>query len=400
MSVDRHDPPYRPAGVALLLVAVVAAGLLYGQFRGSFADTAEVTVQASRAGLVVEPGAKVTYHGVEIGRVGRIRHADTAAGPAAELDLQITRRYLETIPANVTAEIRATTVFGNKYISLDAPENPLPERLSNGAVLTAGATTTEFNTVFETITAIAERIDPIKLNQTLSATAQALTGLGARFGASLAHGNAVLDDLNARMPLLNNDIRLLADLAAVYRAASPQLWDGLESAATTAATVNERRAGLDSALLAAVGFGGAASVFERAGPYFLRGAADLVPTTRLLDDYRGMIFCTIRNFNEIEEVVARTLGGNGYSLSTSSGTIAGGGNPYIYPDNLPRVNARGGPGGRPGCWQKVTRELWPAPYLVMDTGASIAPYNHLEIGQPMLVDYVWGRQLGEYTINP
>ena len=42
-------------------------------------------------------------------------------------------------------------------------------------------------------------------------------------------------------------------------------------------------------------------------------------------------------------------------------------------DNLPRVNARGGPGGRPGCWQKITRELWPAPYLVMDTGLSIAP---------------------------
>jgi phospholipid/cholesterol/gamma-HCH transport system substrate-binding protein len=49
------------------------------------------------------------------------------------------------------------------------------------------------------------------------------------------------------------------------------------------------------------------------------------------------------------------------------------GNPYVYPDNLPRVNARGGPEGRPGCWQKITRDLWPAPYLVLDTGASIAP---------------------------
>ena len=88
------------------------------------------------------------------------------------------------------------------------------------------------------------------------------------------------------------------------------------------------------------------------------------------------------------------------SLATSSGTIAGAGNPYIYPDNLPRVNARGGPEGRPGCWQKISRELWPAPYLVMDTVASIAPYNHVELGQPMFVEYVWGRQIGEYTINP
>ncbi|WP_286085586.1 MCE family protein, partial [Mycolicibacterium porcinum] len=30
------------------------------------------------------------------------------------------------------------------------------------------AVTTEFNTLFETITAITEQVDPIKLNQTLS----------------------------------------------------------------------------------------------------------------------------------------------------------------------------------------------------------------------------------------
>jgi phospholipid/cholesterol/gamma-HCH transport system substrate-binding protein len=153
--------------------------------------------------------------------------------------------------------------------------------------------------------------------------------------------------------------------------------------------------------MSAVGFGDAsAETFERSGPYLVRGAADLVPTTKLLDDYRGMILCTIRNFNKVQKRVAATLGGNGYSLATSSGTIAGAGNPYIYPDNLPRVNARGGPEGRPGCWQEITRELYPAPFLVMDTGASIAPYNHAELGQPMFVEYVWGRQIGEYTINP
>lgn len=40
------------------------------------------------------------------------------------------------------------------------------------------------------------------------------------------------------------------------------------------------------------------------------------------------------------------------------------------------------------------------PYLVMDTGASIAPYNHFEIGRPLTAEYVWGRQVGEDTINP
>ena len=60
----------------------------------------------------------------------------------------------------------------------------------------------------------------------------------------------------------------------------------------------------------------------------------------------------------------------------------------------------GGPEGRPGCWQPITRDLWPMPYLVMDTGASIAPYNHFELGQPIMAEYVWGRQVGEQSINP
>jgi phospholipid/cholesterol/gamma-HCH transport system substrate-binding protein len=87
-------------------------------------------------------------------------------------------------------------------------------------------------------------------------------------------------------------------------------------------------------------------------------------------------------------------------LSALTGLIGGAPNPYIYPENLPRVNAHGGPGGAPGCWQSITRELWPAPTLVMDTGNSLAPYNHVDTGSPYAVEYVWGRQVGDHTINP
>jgi phospholipid/cholesterol/gamma-HCH transport system substrate-binding protein len=255
-------------------------------------------------------------------------------------------------------------------------------------VIDASAVTTEFNTLFETITSIAEQVDPVKLNQTLAATAEALSGLGERFGDSLENGNRILDDLNPQLPQITYDTRRLSDLADVYADASPDLWNGLPNAVRTAQTFNDHRADIDEALMAAVGFASDANSFERGGPYLVRGAADLIPTTKLLDDYRGMIFCAIRKIAGAQKRSAAVVGGNGYSLATSSGTIGGRGNPYVYPDNLPRVNARGG------------RDLWPAPYLVMDTGASIAPYNHIELGQPFLVDYVWGRQIGEYTINP
>jgi phospholipid/cholesterol/gamma-HCH transport system substrate-binding protein len=268
-------------------------------------------------------------------------------------------------------------------------------------VIDVSSVTTEFNTLFETVTSIAERVDPIELNQTLAATAEALTGLGDRFGDSLVNGNRIVDELNQQMPQISYDNRRVADLGDMYADASPDLWDGLENAVRSARTFNDHRGDIDAALMAALGFANTATdSFERGGPYLVRGAADLVPTTQLFDDCRGEIFCTIRNFSDIQIRSSKVLGGNGYSLATSSGTLGGAGNPYIYPDNLPRTNAHGGPEGRPGCWQKITRELWPAPYLVMDTGASIAPYNHIGIPQPMLVDYVWGRQVGEYTINP
>jgi phospholipid/cholesterol/gamma-HCH transport system substrate-binding protein len=399
--IDRHRPPYKTAGAVFLVIATVVAAFIYLAFRGELSDKTQLTLLSPRAGLVVERGAKVTFNGVEIGRLARIEMVDEQDSALARLTLDVNPRYLDHIPANVVAEIQATTVFGNKYISFSSPKDPSTQHLSPHAVIDASSVTTEFNTLFETVTAIAEQVDPIKVNQTLTATAEALTGLGNGFGESLENGNGIVGDLNSQMPQITHDIRAVAGLADVYADASPDLWDGLESATRSARTFNDHRTDIDDALMAAVGFANdAADSFERGGPYLVRGTADLVPTTKLLDDYSPEIFCSFRKFSDVQKRSAAVLGGNGYSLASESGALAGAGNPYVYPDNLPRVNARGGPEGRPGCWQDITRYLWPAPFLVMDTGASIAPYNHFGLGQPLMVDYVWGRQIGEYTINP
>ncbi|MCA4756249.1 MCE family protein [Mycolicibacterium fortuitum] len=393
-------PPYKLAGLILALVTMMVLALTWMQFRGSFEKKTQLTVLSGRAGLSMDPGSKVTFNGVPIGRLASIDVVTVDDNPEAKLILDVKPQYLKLIPENVTAELRATTVFGNKYISFLSPSNPSPERISPSTPIRAQGVTTEFNTLFETITAISEQIDPIKLNQTLTATAQALDGLGDKFGQSIVNGNDILADLNPRMPQIRRDISGLADLGEVYADAGPDLFDGLTNAVTTARTLNDQRGNLDQALVAAVGFGNTGGdIFERGGPYLVRGAQDLLPTSALLDKYSPALFCTIRNYHDAGPKLAGALGGNGYSLQTHS-LVIGVGNPYVYPDNLPRVNAKGGPEGRPGCWQPVTKDLWPMPYLVMDTGASIAPYNHLELGQPLVAEYVWGRQVGENTINP
>jgi phospholipid/cholesterol/gamma-HCH transport system substrate-binding protein len=397
----KREPPYKFAGLVLALITIAAVVLVYLQFRGDFLNREPLTMISSRAGLSMDPGAKVTYNGVEIGRVGKVQAVTVGDQPRAKITLDVDPKYFELIPKNVNADITATTVFGNKYISFTSPKDPSPQRITSQDVIDVTSVTTEFNTLFETVVDVAQQVDPIKLNQTLSATAEALNGLGDRFGQSIIHGNEILADVNPQMPQIRQDNRLLADLGDVYANAAPDLFDGLKNAVTTARTLNEQQANIDQALMAAVGFGNTGGeIFERSAPYLVRGTADLVPTSQLLDTYSPELFCMIRNYHDAEPKAAAALGGNGYSLRTTSELMLGAGNPYVYPDNLPRVNARGGPEGRPGCWQPITRDLWPMPYLVMDTGASIAPYNHIELGQPLLIEYVWGRQIGENTINP
>jgi len=396
----KREPPYKLLGLVVSLLTVAILVLVYMLFRGDFLDREKLTMISSRSGLSMDPGAKVTYNGVEIGRVGEVQAVDIDGEPHAKLILDVNKKWIHLIPKNVDADITATTVFGNKYVSFTTPKDPSPQRITPNDVIDVRSVTVEFNTLFETIVDISSQVDPIKLNQTLSATAEALDGLGDRFGQSVINGNGILADINPKMPQIRQDTELLADLGEVYADAAPDLFDGLENAVTTARTLNEQRGNIDQALMASVGFGNTAGdIFERSGPYLVRGAEDLIVTSETLDEYSPALFCTIRNYHDVEPKVAASLGGNGYSLRTLS-ELMGAANPYVYPDNLPRVNARGGPGGKPGCWQPVTRDLWPAPYLVMDTGASIAPYNHFELGQPILIEYVWGRQVGENTINP
>jgi phospholipid/cholesterol/gamma-HCH transport system substrate-binding protein len=384
---------------------------------------------SDRAGLVMDPGSKVTYNGVQIGRVDKVDEIERDGKPAVKFSLDVYPKYLHLIPANVDARIVATTVFGEKYVSMTAPENPLPQRITPSNVIDARSVTTEINTLFQTITSIAEKVDPVKVNLTLSAAAQALSGLGDKFGQSIINGSAALDEVNPRMPIIRHDIQQLATLSDTYADAAPDLVNFLNNAATTAHTIHAQEKDLDQALLAAAGFGATgADIFNRGGPYLARGAKDLVPTAQVLDTYSPELFCTVRNIHDAEPKAAAFAGGNGYSLrsetelfsglglalslpglgitaatmglSALTGLIGGAPNPYMYPENLPRINAHGGPGGAPGCWQTITRELWPAPTLVMDTGNSLAPYNHVDTGSPYAIEYVWGRQVGDNTINP
>src|ERR1700728_4814392 len=112
--------PSRLAGVVVFLIAALVLWLVFLQYKGDFTAKTKLTMLSDRAGLVMDPGSKVTYNGVQIGRVANIDEIQHDGKPAAKLTLDVypppgsslTRtQLLELIPANVDARIVATTVF-------------------------------------------------------------------------------------------------------------------------------------------------------------------------------------------------------------------------------------------------------------------------------------------------
>jgi len=123
--------------------------VVYAQFRGDFTAKTPLTMIAARARLLMDPGSKVTFNGVDIGRVAAVNALQINGIERARFRLEVNPKFVDLIPASVHAEIRAPTVFGNKYVALSSPKDPSPQPISPRDVIDATAVTTEFNTLFE-----------------------------------------------------------------------------------------------------------------------------------------------------------------------------------------------------------------------------------------------------------
>lgn len=109
------------AGLATVVVFAAVVAIALTQFRGGFTETVPVTVVSDRAGLMMNPGAKVKLHGAPVGAVASIH--DMPNGQAA-IQLALDPSRLRLIPANVLVNIVATTAFGAKFVQLIPPQDP------------------------------------------------------------------------------------------------------------------------------------------------------------------------------------------------------------------------------------------------------------------------------------
>ncbi|HWJ82502.1 MAG TPA: MCE family protein [Nocardioides sp.] len=339
MGEKRH---LRLAGVGLVLAVVAAFGLTAALYTHAFSDPAQVTLLTDRAGLVMDAGNKVKLRGVEIGRVGSVELHDGRA----QIVLDIDRDQLASVPSDVTAQIRSTTVFGAKYVELVPPRNPSSRPLSDGATVRTTGVTTEVNTVFQSLDRVLTGIDVSRLNGTLTVLAQTLGGRGEQIADVAARADAYLTRLEPLLPQLRADLVQVARTARLGVRISPALVRILRNVTTTAGTVNEERSALHALLvdLSLLGDRGA-EVLGVNGSALASLLRSLRPTAGTLRAYSSELPCLLQGLDNTRKIMAKVIGGTTPALRAYL-SVRSQLPTYTYPADLPHV-----PRGRgPSCY--------------------------------------------------
>ena len=370
--MEEDDKGLHPAWWTAILLAVII-GLVYvtaALFTGSFTSYVPITLTSDRSGLVMEAGGKVKLRGVQVGRVSSISGGD-ALGPApVSLKLEIDPDQVQHIPANIQARIRATTIFGAKFVDLVYPDDPSPQRLTAGQVLKSENVSTEVNTVFQNLVGVLDQVDPAKLNAILSALAEGVRGQGERIGQATTDFNQVLLALNPRQDAVRADWQALKGFSDTYAAAAPNIVATLDAASTTSVTVTKNAKALDALLLNVIGFSNSGiSLLAPNQANLIKAVNVLEPTTNLLMKYNPEYTCMLTGAKWLlDNGGYSATGGNGRSFLVDGGALAGD-DPYQFPENLPITGAKGGPDGRPGCGSlPIVDNNWPVRQLITNTG--------------------------------
>ncbi|KRB80403.1 hypothetical protein ASE01_02720 [Nocardioides sp. Root190] len=339
MSRDTTARSVRLAGIGLILTAVAAVGLTTALYTRAFADPAEITLETSRAGLVMDPGGKVKMRGVEIGRIGEVR----AVGDGVQITLEIDRDELDGIPADVVAEIRATTVFGAKYVELVAPAEAGPGRLADGGTIQASGVTTEINTVFDGLDRVLSGIDIASLNGTLSVLASTLSGRGDDIAAVAAKADAYLTKFEPLLPQLRKDLQEVARFARLGVEVSPALLAILDNATVTAGTVSDEQKALDRLLVDLSLLGGRAEeLLGENGDELATLLESARPTAATLRAYSTELPCFLKGLDETRKIMADVIGGTDASLRALV-SVRSQVSHYTFPKSLPGYPVGRGP---------------------------------------------------------
>ncbi|GAA2063605.1 MCE family protein [Williamsia deligens] len=339
MATEHSLTARRLAAVVLVAAIVAAVTLSVMQFFDAFRSTVPVTLTADRAGLVMNPNAKVRLRGVTIGKVATI----SSDGDHVVLHLDVDSDQLSRVPADVTAQIRSNTIFGAKSVDFSVPANSSGPNLRSGSTISADRVQVELNSVFGRLVGVLAALQPEKLNATLGAVDTALHGRGQQIGQGLADLSTTVGALNPALDSLNADFRDTATVADVYADTFGDIARALDNTTTVGNTLLDNASGLDALLVNTTGLANTVNSIVAPKKQTLIGAlTNLDPVSQLLGYQSPGLACFLKTAAGVLPKALPIFGDKTGYISLNAGLLPGK-EPYRYPEDLPRVNANGAP---------------------------------------------------------
>lgn len=237
-------------GAVFLAVLALVVGVLALVGRGTFADTITTTSRFDTVGGALATGADVKYRGVIVGRVTGLAEA----GDEVRATLQLDRRAVAAVPANVVARVLPASVFGIAFVDLARASAPRGH-LADGQAIAQDRrrSTLDMQQVLDGLDRVVKALGPARLATVLDSLAHTLDGRGETLGRTIVLLERYLAELNPRMPLVRRDLDLLDTNLRMLRRYGPDLFDATRDALVAARTLVEKQHGFHGTVVAAAG---------------------------------------------------------------------------------------------------------------------------------------------------
>jgi phospholipid/cholesterol/gamma-HCH transport system substrate-binding protein len=265
--------------------------------------------------------------------------------------------------------------------------------LRPGAQVTASNVQLEVNTLFESLTNTLQKVDPINLNATLSALGEGLRGNGDDLGATLSGLSSYLQQLNPRLPALQQDFQKTGVVGNIYADAAPDLVTVFDNTPTISKTIVDQQENLNATLLAATGLANnGTATLQPAAEDLIAAVQRLRAPLKVAGDYSPEFGCVLKGSAKALDTFAPVIGGIRPGLFVASNFLPGA-PAYTYPESLPMVNASGGPNcrGLPDMPSKQYGGTWyRSPFLVTDNAyVPFQPNTELQFDAPSTLQFLF-----------
>jgi phospholipid/cholesterol/gamma-HCH transport system substrate-binding protein len=330
--VRQHSKPL--LGLAYLLVIAMLLWVSIATYRKEMPWQAavNVTLTTNTPGLELNPGSDVKLQGLIVGFVRRI----TSDGHSARIELALDPDKRKLIPANVDAAIVPKTLFGEKFVDLKVPAQPVTARIADGGVIKQSSTSVEIGKLFSNLVPVLRTLRPEQVSTLLNSMADALDGRGAKLGETVEVTRAFLNSIEPELGTLTHDIRQFGETANLYADAAPEL---LRVLANTSAISKELllpaekrfAAFLDNVISTATT---TTNVLKENTEHIVTLSGRSRPVLALLDEYAIVLPCLINDLAQADKVANQGMGARGPFANLSVDMVVTR-KPYKYPDDLP-----------------------------------------------------------------